>query len=99
MPWLVVSIVLSVILTVVLNVGLRLFPGAGRRAADGMSKLAGPPPDAARCGRRAGQGVGTLEGDDPRLVAPHDRGEPRALAGQGMTRVDVRTCAPIGGPA
>jgi hypothetical protein len=48
MPWLVVSIVLSVILTVVLNVGLRLFPGAGRRAADGMSKLAGPPPDAAR---------------------------------------------------
>jgi hypothetical protein len=37
--WLVVSIVLSVVLTVVLNLVLWLFPGAGRRAADGFARL------------------------------------------------------------
>lgn len=39
--WLVWSIVLSVVLTVVLNVALRLFPSAGRRADDGLGRLAG----------------------------------------------------------
>jgi hypothetical protein len=38
--WLVVSIVLSIVLTVVVNLVLWLFPGAGRRAADGMARLA-----------------------------------------------------------
>ena len=37
--WLVVSIVLSVVLTVAVNVVLWLFPGAGRRAADGIGRL------------------------------------------------------------
>ena len=38
--WLVVSIVLSIVLTVVVNLVLWLFPGAGRRAADGFARLA-----------------------------------------------------------
>ena len=38
--WLVVSIVLSVVLTVVVNLVLWLFPGAGRRVADGFGRLA-----------------------------------------------------------
>ena len=38
--WLVVSIVLSIVLTIVVNLVLWLFPGAGRRAADGMGRLA-----------------------------------------------------------
>ena len=38
--WLVVSIVLSIVLTVVPNLVLWLFPGAGRRAADGMARVA-----------------------------------------------------------
>ena len=38
--WLVVSIVLSIVLTVVVNLVLWLFPGAGRRAADGIGRLA-----------------------------------------------------------
>jgi hypothetical protein len=38
--WLVVSIVLSIVLTVVLNLVLWLFPGAGRRVADGFGRLA-----------------------------------------------------------
>ena len=42
-PWLVVSIALSVVLTVLLNVGLRLFPGAGRRVADEVAKRSLPP--------------------------------------------------------
>lgn len=33
MDWIVTSIVLSVVLTIVLNLGLRMFPGAGDRAA------------------------------------------------------------------
>jgi hypothetical protein len=38
--WLVVSIVLSIVLTVVVNFVLWLFPGAGRRVADGFGRLA-----------------------------------------------------------
>ena len=38
--WLVVSIVLSIVLTVVVNLVLWLFPGAGRRVADGFGRLA-----------------------------------------------------------
>ena len=38
--WLVASIVLSIVLTVVINVALWLFPGAGRRVADGFGRLA-----------------------------------------------------------
>ena len=38
--WLVVSIVLSIVLTVVVNLVLWLFPGAGRRVADGFARLA-----------------------------------------------------------
>jgi hypothetical protein len=38
--WLVVSIVLSIVFTVVVNLVLWLFPGAGRRAADGIGRLA-----------------------------------------------------------
>jgi hypothetical protein len=37
--WLGISILLSIVLTVVLNVGLRLFPGAGRRVARGLTNL------------------------------------------------------------
>ena len=37
--WLVVSIVLSIVLTVVVNLALWLFPGAGRRVADGFGRL------------------------------------------------------------
>ena len=40
MDWLVASLVLSVVLTVVLNVALRLFPGAGDRAARRLEDLA-----------------------------------------------------------
>jgi hypothetical protein len=45
MDWLVVSIVASVVLTVVLNLALRLFPGAGDRAARRMETWAAPDPD------------------------------------------------------
>ena len=38
--WLLVSIVLSIVLTVVVNLVLWLFPGAGRRVADGFGRLA-----------------------------------------------------------
>jgi hypothetical protein len=38
--WLVVSIVLSIVLTVVVNLVLWLFPGAGRRVADGFGRVA-----------------------------------------------------------
>jgi uncharacterized protein YjeT (DUF2065 family) len=38
--WIVVSIVLSIVLTVVINLALWLFPGAGRRIADGLGRLA-----------------------------------------------------------
>ena len=38
--WLVVSIVLSIVITVVVNLVLWLFPGAGRRVADGFGRLA-----------------------------------------------------------
>ena len=38
--WIVVSIVLSIVLTVVVNLALWLFPGAGRRVADGFGRLA-----------------------------------------------------------
>ena len=37
--WLVASIVLSIVLTVVVNLALWLFPGAGRRVADGFGRL------------------------------------------------------------
>ena len=38
--WLVASIVLSIVLTVVVNLVLWLFPGAGRRVAEGFGRLA-----------------------------------------------------------
>jgi hypothetical protein len=38
--WLVVSIVLSIVLTIVVNLVVWLFPGAGRRVADGLGRLA-----------------------------------------------------------
>ena len=37
--WLVASIVLSIVLTVVVNLVLWLFPGAGRRVANGFGRL------------------------------------------------------------
>jgi hypothetical protein len=37
--WLAVSLVLSIVLTVLLNVWLRLFPGAGARAARKLDEL------------------------------------------------------------
>lgn len=40
--WLLISIGLSVALTVLLNVGLRAFPGAGRRVAQQLAKLTSP---------------------------------------------------------
>lgn len=50
MPWLAVSIVASVVLTVLLNVAIRVFPGAGRRLAQGMAKLTLPSPEETRSG-------------------------------------------------
>ena len=47
-PWLVISIALSVVLTVLLNVGLRIFPGAGRRVAREVNKLTFPTTDDTR---------------------------------------------------
>jgi hypothetical protein len=38
--WLAVSIVLSIVLTVVVNLALWLFPGSGRRVAEGFGRLA-----------------------------------------------------------
>lgn len=46
--WLVASIVLSIVLTVVVNLVLWLFPGAGRRVADGFGRLADDADDADR---------------------------------------------------
>jgi hypothetical protein len=43
--WLAVSLFLSVVLTVLLNVGLRLFPGLGRRFAEWMAALVRPDVD------------------------------------------------------
>ena len=51
--WLVVSIVLSIVLTVVVNLVLWLFPGAGRRMADGFGRLA------ENADRRAAEGGGS----------------------------------------
>jgi hypothetical protein len=48
--WLAVSLVLSVVLTVLLNVGLRLFPGLGRRFAEWMAALVRPDVDDAEDG-------------------------------------------------
>lgn len=42
MDWLVTSIALSVVLTIVLNVALRVFPGAGDRAARRLEKAFEP---------------------------------------------------------
>jgi hypothetical protein len=58
--WLVVSIVLSVVLTVVVNLVLWLFPGGGRRRADGLGHLA---EDADRRSREHG-------GSDVRVIVP-----------------------------
>ncbi len=44
MSWLAVSLALSVVLTVLLNVALRAFPGAGRRFAEGLTRLTPPTP-------------------------------------------------------
>jgi len=51
-PWLAISIALSVVLTVLLNVGLRLFPGAGRRVAREVSKLTLPTTEETRASDR-----------------------------------------------
>ena len=40
--WLAVSLVLSVVLTVALNLALRVFPGAGDRAARKLAELSTP---------------------------------------------------------
>ena len=46
--WLVISIALSVVLTLLVNIGLRAFPGAGRRAARRVTELTGPTADETR---------------------------------------------------
>ena len=42
MRWLIASVALSVVLTALLNVGLRAFPGTGRRIARSLARLTPP---------------------------------------------------------
>lgn len=50
--WLVVSVAVSIVLTVVMNVGLRAFPGAGRRIARRLAELTWPDVNDSRRHRR-----------------------------------------------